>query len=295
MPMALRACVLGFILLAAGGCKLVEPQSAGKSPLSPLSVSPDTITLEVFSAPGTHDDPEFAELWKLVDEQPLPAELRRGLAANGMRAGLVGPDIPGVLAAALKVSDRRIEDDERQSVPMDPDDGVTLRVLHARSGRRLELAIPHVRDEISLLESLDGQTQGKTYRQAECRLALRAYAEKDGSVRLALTPELHHGEFKSRVRGNSGDGMYVWTQEREKRILDNLKLEPTLAAGQMLVVTCRPDQPSTAGYHFFTDASGDKPVPMLWVFRVARAAHDRAFVDGTPDDEMAPVSNDQEE
>ena len=293
MPVAMRACVLSFALVAAGGCRLVEPPSAGKSPLAPITVSPETITLEVFSAPALRDDPQFAELWELVDEQPLPAELRRRLAANGMRAGLVGPNVPGALAAVLKVTDRRIEDEQRQLVPMDPEGGVTLRVLHARAGKRIELAIPRVREEMSLLEAIDGRVGGGTYRKAECRMALRAFPETDGRVRLELTPEVHYGEFKSRTRGS--DGVFIRTQQRDKKIFEELKLEPALAAGQMLLITCRPDRSGTVGWHFFTDATADKPVAMLWVLRVARAAPDRAFYDGPPKDEPGPVSNDQED
>jgi hypothetical protein len=203
MPVAMRAVLLSFAMLAASGCRIVEPQSVGKSPLAPLSVSPDTTTLEVFSAPASHDDPEFADLWELVDEQPLPAELRRQLAANGMRAGLVGPNVPGPLATVLNVTDRRVEDEERQLVSMDPEGGVVLRVLHAHAGKRLELVIPQVREGLSLLEAVDGQIHGKTYNQAECKMALRAFPESDGRVRLQLTPELHHGQIKSRAKRKS--------------------------------------------------------------------------------------------
>jgi hypothetical protein len=293
MPVAMRALLLSFAVLAASGCRLVEPQAAGKSLLAPLSVSPDTTTLEVFSAPAPHTDPEFADLWELVDEEPLPAELRRQLAANGMRAGLVGPGVPGPLAAVLKVTDRRVDEEERQLVSMDPEGGVILRVLQAPAGKRLELAIPQVRERLTLLEAIDGKIHGRTYSQAECRIALRAFPEPDGRVRLQLTPELHYGQVKSRVRGS--DGVLMWTQEREKKIFSELMLEPALAPGQMLLVTRRPDQSSTAGWHFFTSTRGDKPQAMLWVFRVACAAPDRAFYEGPPHDERGAVSNDQQE
>jgi hypothetical protein len=246
----------------------------------------------VFSAPAPHDDAQLDDLWKFVDEQPLSADLRTRLAANGMRAGLVGPNIPDSLAAALKVTDRRVSEDERQLVSLNPDGGVTLRVVHAQQGKRTELVIPHVREEMSLLEFDGGQARGKTYRQAECRLALRAFNERGGRVQLELTPEVHYGEFKSRVRGS--DGMWLFTQERAKRVFHELKLEPALAAGQMFVITSRPDRSGSAGHHFFTDTSGDKPVTVLWVIRVSRAAPDRVFDDGAAKHDAVEVSSDQE-
>jgi hypothetical protein len=288
----MRAWVLWFALVVAAGCKAVEPQSAAKSPLEPLAISPETISLEIFSAPAPTTDPRFAELWKLVDEQPLGAEARRELAANGVRAGLVGPNVPGELAAALKVTDRRVEDSQRQLVSMDPD-GVVLRVLHVPAGKRSELVIPRVREEMSLLEAVDGRAHGKTYRQAECRMALCAFAEHDGRVRLELTPEVHHGEFKSRVRGS--DGRFLWTQEREKKVFDKLKIESLLAPGQMLLLTSRPEPKGGLGGHFFSEPDGDRPRPVLWVFRAASAAPDGAFYDGPTARGERRVANDQQE
>jgi hypothetical protein len=289
----MRACLLLSALLAAAGCRVAQPHSAARSPLVPISASPEAITLEVFSAPAPHDDAQFDEFWKFVDEQPLPADLRMRLAANGMRAGLVGPNIPDSLVQALKVTDRRVAEDQRQLVSLDPDGGVTLRIVHAQVGKRTELVIPHVREEMSLLECDAGLARGKTYHKAECRLALRAFHETGGRVQLELTPEVHYGEFKSRVRGS--DGMWLWTQERAKRVFHELKLEPALAAGQMFVITCRADRSGSAGHHFFTDTSGDKPVVMLWVFRVSRAAPDAAFDDGPPPTDVRAIASDQEE
>jgi hypothetical protein len=72
-------------------------------------------------------------------------------------------------------------------------------------------------------------------------------------------------------------------------------MEPKLAPGQMLLVTSVPNRPGSAGYHFFTDTSGDKPVPRLWVVRAARAAADSAFYEPPVEDGLSAVSNDIED
>jgi hypothetical protein len=293
MRVAMRAILLGFTLLEFGGCRVVEPNSASKSPLAPLSVSPDTISLEVFSAPVPQGEEQMAQLWKLVDEQSLPAVLRRHLADNGFRAGIVGPNVPAELAEILKVTDRPVDESKQHSMSLNPEAGVNLRVLHLKSGKRTELALPNIRDELTLLEMAAGEVRGQTYRKAECRLGLKAFPQTDGRVRLEVTPELHHGEFKNRVRG--GDGMMMFTQERPKRIFGDLKIEPQLAAGQMFLMASRPDRSASPGYHFFTDTSGDKAVPTLWVVRTARATPDTAFYDGPQQDDLTSLTNDAEE
>jgi hypothetical protein len=89
--------------------------------------------------------------------------------------------------------------------------------------------------------------------------------------------------------------MMMFTQERPKRVFDELQMEPKLAPGQMLLITGRADRSASAGYHFFHDTSGDKPVPMLWVVRAARAAHDAAFYEAPVEGDLSAVSNDIEQ
>ncbi len=280
-------------MVAGGGCAVVEPHSVAKSPLVPLAVSPEAIALEVFSAVAPQGSEQLDELWQLVDEQPLDPELRKRLAENGFRAGVLGPNVPAALASLLKVTDRPIAEENKGKVALDSENEVNLRVLYAKSGKRNELVIPHAHEEMAILEYANGQVHGKTYRKAECRLELRAFPEPDGRVRVELTPELHYGDFQNRVRGS--DGMMRWTQERPKRVFHELKLSPLLAPGQMLVVASRPDRPASAGYHFFVDTRGDKPVPKVWVIRAARDTPDRAFYDGPQEDDLGAVSNDFEE
>jgi hypothetical protein len=292
MSLALRA-ILMFAVVATYGCRLVEPGAASKSILTPLSVAPDAISLEVFTAPIPEGEPRLEELWKLVDEQPLPADVRRRLNDNGFRAGLVGPNVPTALSDILKVTEQPAVASDQHAVSLNPDGGVNLRVLHMKSGKRSELTIGSSHDTLALLESIDSQVGGKTYRKAECRFGLRAFHENDGRVRLELIPELHHGEFQNRTRGN--DAVMMFTQERPKRVFHELQMEPKLAPGQMLLVTSMPSRLGSAGYHFFTDTSGDKPVPRLWVVRAARAAADSAFYEPPVEDGLSAVSNDIED
>jgi hypothetical protein len=289
MQLAMRALVLLLVVLGMAGCKLVEPSPKGRSPLLPVSASPDAITLEVFSAPAPLGDPQLATLWSQVDEQPLPADLRRKLAQNGLRAGIVGPSLPDALADLLKVTDQRIAADKRDIVPMETEPGVILRVMQPRVGKRHEQVVSHTYDQIALLRNVDGQVEGKTYYKADGRFALRVFAEPDSRVRLELTPELHHGEFKNRFA--SSEAMLIMKQERQKQVFEDLKLSATMAPGQMFVVTCLSDMPSSIGHYFFTQLDGDKAVQKLYVIRVAQARPDRSFWEG-PKADAGELSSD---
>ena len=292
MSIILRASIVGCVLLAAVGCRLVEPTPKGKSPLVPLVGAPDTVTLEIFSAPVPLGDPRIAALWTQVDEQQLPAELRQKLARNGLMAGIAGPRVPAPLAEILKLTDERISAEDRTIVPLDSDSDVTLNVLQPPPGKRHEQVLSSVYEQMVLLQNIDGQVRGRTYNKAEGRMAMRVMPESDGRVRLDLIPELHHGEFKNRFSGS--EAVLVMKQERPKEVFDELRLTPSLAAGQMLVVTCLPDRPGSIGHYFFGVPGSEKPMQKLYVIRVSQAGPDRAFWDG-PKQGSGELSSDSRE
>ncbi len=276
MHVAVRLTALVALLLSAG-CKLVEQQSKNRSPLVPLAAAPDVVTLEIFSAPAALDDPNLNALWPHVNEQPIPPELRKKLAQNGLRMGVIGGNVPDALAALLKVTGTPISAEERTLVPMETEPGVVLRMLQPRPGKRHELVVSSVHPRIALLQSVGGMVEGKTYEQAEGRMVLRVFPEEAGRARLELTPELQHGELRTQTTGS--DGMFIWKPEREKQVFAELKVENTLAPGEMLVMTCLPERASSVGYHFFMQPKAEKPTLRLWVIRLAQAGPDRAFAD----------------
>ena len=199
-------------LLAAAGCRAIAPVADENSLLKPLAAAPDSVTLELFSAPTTPGDPRIAQLWAEADEQWLTPELRQRLAQNGLQAGIVGPRVPPALAELLKVTDERIEADDRTLVSLDADGDVTMTMLQPMLGKRHEQIVSQVYDELHLLQIFKGELQGHTYRKAEGRLAMYVYTEADGRVRVELVPEVQHGEFQNRISGS--DAMLVMKQER---------------------------------------------------------------------------------
>ncbi len=274
MSLSLRALMLFVLVLGTTGCRLVDAPK-GRSPLLPVTASADAVTLEIFSAPTALGNPQLTAMWAQVDEQPLPAELRRKLAQNGLRAGVVGPGLPDALVDLLKVTDERVASEKRDTVPLETEAGVVLRVMQPRLGKRHEQVVSQTYDELSLLRSVDGHVEGRTYYKADARFEMRVFVEDDSRVRLELMPELHHGEFKNRFA--SSEAMLIMKQERQRQIFEDLKLTATLAPGQMFVITCLPNMPGSIGHYFFTQLNGDKPVQKLYVIRVAQASPDRAF------------------
>ncbi len=270
MHPAVRCFALFAALVAQVGCKVVERQPKGRSPLLPLSGSGEMVTLEVFAAPTPLGDPRIETLWSEVDEQSLSPELRRKLSQNGLRAGLVGPHLPTALAELLNVTGEQLSAEEKSLVPMESEPTTTLRVLQFLPGKRHDQVITPLLEQISLLRYSDGQPVGKTYQKAEGRLVLHVFQEPDARVRIDVQFELHHGEVKAHVTGS--DGMFIWKPERGKQVFDDLNTSVKLGPGQMFLVTCASDRPGSIGHHFFAQNDGEKPMQKLWVFRALRQA-----------------------
>jgi len=288
MQLGLRVATLTLLLLAAQGCKLVDAQPKGNSPLLPLVASPESMTLEAFTTHVPMSDPRLTALWQEVDEQQLPADLRAKLAQNGLRAGIVGPVMPDALADLLKLTDKAISPEERAQVAMETEEGTSLLVMHPRAGDRRELVTSEVHARMPLLQVADGQVSGKTLLQAQARLVLRVSPETDSCLKLELAPEIHHGDFRNHFTGN--DSMMVIKQERQKKPFPDLNLTTKLAAGQMLVLTCMADHPGSLGHYMFAQTIEEKTVQKVYVFRASQAGPDRSFWESN--EPRSPIASD---
>ena len=278
------------VAIAAPGCRLMEPQSSGKSPLLPLTAMSETVKLEVFFARFPAGDTALnSALWNEIDEQAFPPERRRELAENGLRAGLIGSHVPVEMARLLTLTDAPQKPAEEQTVNLEQEPAVTMRLLAVRPNRRSEVIASQIYDELSLLTREDDRIVGRTYSKAEGRFALRASVQADGRVQIELLPELHYGEQQQ--RWNAVDGVIRLEAARPKRVFEQLKLKAPIAPGQMLVVTCQPDRPGSLGYQFFTEPKADSLLQKILIIRLAQAGSDPSFEVKTTAPADSPLSD----
>ncbi len=261
------------LLAAAGGCARftnleTEPPGLPAPRMSHGAVMLEMAVVPVPGAAARGNDP-VPEIWKNVDELCLPAELRRLLAENGCRAGVIGGAMPTELRALLD----RPADPENQLLPPQ------ARQIPCRDGRRQELAIAPVERELVLLTRIDDKVRGQTFSNGQGLLALRASPVKAGGVKLDLTAELdqggleiHHGQAKQRYAGR--EGAFMLESTRPRVTLEALRLEAELAAGQMLLFTGNPEAVGL-GRHLFANA--DTGERRLLLLRLTHTQHDGLF------------------
>jgi hypothetical protein len=208
----------------------------------------------------------------------------------------MGARVPDALASLLKVTDQRISAEDRTKVPLDGKPSVVMRLMQPSPGKRQELVLTPPRDSLHLLRNRGGEAVGKTYHKAEGRLAMHVTPQADGAVRMELVPELHYGDPKTQT--TPSDGMFIWTTEREKEVFTELKLDCTLSAGEMLLVTSLDGRPGSIGHHLFVHADGETTNRTLWAIRIAQAGGDSVFAewqgsqgDESPDAAVQPADS----
>jgi len=283
-PPGLILLVLPILSVLAGCTSPLGPK--GVSPLRPAQMSLDSVALEIVSVRIPPGDGELgSRVWDEVDEQVLPPELRQRLAKSGFRAGLIGGQVPAVLAKLLELSDRPAaagEPGQVAAADVQPVPRLAHRHLQTRAGQRNEIIASGIHERLPVLLCESGELRGQTYEQAQGILALVADPQPGGQVRLELTPELHHGQSRQQWVGNQA----AWRLEagRPKRVFDDLRVSALLSPGWMLLVGARSDSAGSLGHSFFLEGTDRDahPEQKLILVRLCQTQHDDVVVGGGP-------------
>jgi hypothetical protein len=287
MRHAIPFCALATIALVAG-CRLFDEPAdgGGHSLLRPASPSPDSVAMVIIWARFAVGDPELnREAWQEIDETQIPLAVRRELAANGFRAGVVGPTVPDAIARALRLSDEPPaaqpadgQSDQQNETQVDPSAEPTVRrrLLQLRRGRRAEIQASDVCDTLPLLISEGRELGGRTFYNAQAIYALQVDPQPDQTVRVELTPELHHGQPHIRWT-SSDDGILRQAPLREREVFERMRLDVKLAPGEMLLLMSLPDAGSRLGECFHTVDAAEGREQKLVLVRLAEVPPGDAF------------------
>lgn len=272
--------VLTAAIAVGGGCALLTLDEPPAEPvrLPPARMSADSVVLEfMFVRMPVSESAAYEEIWSAADEQGLEADLRRQLADNGLRCGVLGQDLPAVLRERLAEPANslveRSEDIDTSDVEVDR----TARRKQCRAGRRAKIVVSKTHESLSVLTSEGGVVRGRLVEKAQCLFALKPYPQGDGRVKLDMTPEVEHGDVKQQWVG--GNGTMMHRMGKERIVLDTLRIVTTLAPGQSLMLSATGDARGL-GDHFFVETAGGTVERTLLLVRVAQTQHDDLFAPG---------------
>ena len=245
LPGRIASVIVAALILS--GCA-GTPTVKGRSPLQPSQMSADSVAMEIVFVRFPLNDPDAnGKLWDQVDEQYFPAELRQRLAKNGLRAGLIGDQVPAELAKLLESKDKSPPGGQVQlasAAELEASVHPMARHLQMRAGHRNEIVASGIYDNMPVLASESGELGGQSYLQAQCILAAKAFPQADGRVRLELVPELHHDQPRRRFVGEQA--MMRLDTARPKRTFDDLTIPAMLAPGTMMILAVCPIAPAAS-------------------------------------------------
>jgi hypothetical protein len=270
----------------AGGCRLFDQTESTHeySPLRPARQSPDSVTLEIIWARFPMNDPQLTDaMWQEIDETQLPTAVRRELANNGFRVGVVGGTLPDAIAELLspkapppaaQATPEAGADETQNQLLAEPT--VHRRILQLRRGHRAEIQASEVYPSLPLLVHQDRELGGRTYQDAQAIFALRVDPQPDQTAIVELTPELHCGTPRLRWTSED-DGILRQAPLRDREIFSALRVKTPLAPGEMLVMTCLPDSGSRLGYYFHTVDAAEGRQQKLILIRLAQVPTSQTF------------------
>ena len=278
--------IAAALVAAVAGCAQWDKQPEQPSQLPPARMSPDAVVLELaFVRLPVSDRASYEAIWSQVDEQHFAPELRKELAANGLRVGILGQQLPTELRTALDAAAGQLQERAEDIDTNDTETSLKQRRIQCRTGKRAKIVVSRTRPAMSFLTLDEGRVHGNVLENAQCLLALKPYAQGDGRVRLDITPEVEHGEFRTGYVGGQ-QGSLMLRQGRERVILERLRSVATLSAGQVLVVSNTSDLKGV-GEQFFSETAGGRAERTLVLLRVAQTQWNDLFV---PEQFSAPLA-----
>ena len=286
------------MLVLLSGCarwNTPDPKPVVSFPKSRMAA--DAVSLEIGVAQLESDQAEtFEEFWGLLDSQKLPLELRQLLDQNGLRAAVMASHSPSSLhqlvdpqpvdPAIMTKLEKQL--DEKGLLPKKQRMVIHDRISN-REGQAHPVATSPVHPSISwVIRNGDLQTVGLG-ESVRGVITITTFPNGDGSVRLIIRPQIHHGQSRQRV--GVGSGAFLMHASQTVNSLDELKFEVTLRSGESLVVAPTKDI-ADLGQLFFgvpdqgvvetpDNAKSKRPVPThrLLLARLVQTQLDDLFSD----------------
>ncbi len=270
------------MLLTGAGVMLNEEQH---SPLTPPTMTADSVALEICTVRGAVDDEELnVALWQDVDEQHLPADLRKRLASNGLRAGRVAGRVPPAIQKLLDSHRPQILEGGLTLTSIDQAPVFESERRHSRAGRTGEIIVSERADRWSVLyRDARGSLTGGNLLHPQGLFRVTTHPRGDGQVTLDLVPEIQHGD--ARMQPSAAAGVLTFLPGRPSKAYGELKIESLLAGGDVLVLGKLPNSPGTLGHHFFTSGAQGEQQKLILI-RLAQTQYDDLF--RAPPTEAAP-------
>lgn len=280
------ASLLLAVAVCVTGCakwRSVEQHTPLQSLKIPTSrMSPDAVSLEVAVAQLDEEQNELIEkFWALLDQQKIPFEHRKVLDANGFRAAVVPAHVPGALRELLKpreIDPESLNSFQKQMYDKDLLKPVERLIVHDkvqnRDAESQELPVSSVHPEMNWLISTPRGKSAGAGKSVRGVFSIKTFPNGDGSVRVKLLPQIHHGEPRTQI--GVFDKSFLFQSQQSIVDLADLATEIELLPGETLVVGATSDV-DDLGKLFFGTPGSDQKHQRLVLIRLVQTQWDDLF------------------
>ena len=240
---AILLAILSILISQGIGCAKIEPPVQKTSLTFPQSrIAVDAVGLDIGVAQLDSSQSEtFETFWGLLDQQELPLERRKVMDKNGLRVAIMSSHVPPQLNQLIdpqEIDPDLLNKFEKQlfakGLLRPKQRMLSHERISNREGQAHKVTASEVHQEVSwVIQTGDQQTagSGKLVRGV---ISVTTYPQGDGSVRLVVRPEIHHGHSRPRI--GAGQGSFLVESSQFITPLDELKFELVLRSGESLVI-----------------------------------------------------------
>lgn len=261
-----------WVATTVTGCSVWTTQESFSSvPVLPRpQMSRDSVGLEIATVTLDHSDGrEFAAILGELDEQVMPADTRRHLAANGLRAGSFDTQLPDPIRLLLMEAGYRREHPTAETYFGGQEQ---QRFIQCRANKRYTVPVWQAVEALKV-RHFDGDTTLETrYENPLCRMAVRCTASSDQHAVVELVPEIEHGQLKQAFV-SEGSSFHLEAR-RDHDVFADLIMEIQLRPGETAMVTCN-DAEQSFGQSFFRN--GEMTKQRILLVRLAQTQLDDMF------------------
>ncbi|MBA64124.1 MAG: hypothetical protein CMJ76_17340 [Planctomycetaceae bacterium] len=250
-------------------------EAVEESPLSAPRLANDSVVIEIsFIRIPTDNEHQMALVWDDIDETHLSTKLRKKLGENGIRCGKLPSSVPASFEQLLG-GDKNLTDPTAQAGNLNLNLGLRNRRLQCNAGSENHVVLSDsVIENLVVIHSEDKYTTAEKFPQAQCQFEFRTYPQSNGSVRLEVVPQIHHGAAKSQFKGH--EGAWLLKTQRNVQEYTDLLIDTNLLPGESLLLSCS-ELAHGLGGHFFSDNDDQTEVQHMLRMRVLHTQYDDLF------------------
>jgi len=230
------------ITLGIGCAKIEQPVQSTSLTFPKTRIAVDAVGLDIGVAQLDSSQSEtFETFWGLLDQQELPLERRKILDQNGLRVAVMSSQAQPQLNQLIdpkEANPDQLNEFEKQLFAkglMRPQPRLLSHErISNREGQAHKIETSEVHQEVSwIIQTGDQQTAGFG-KLVRGMISVTTYPQGDGSVRLIVRPEIHHGQTRPRI--GAGHGSFLVESTQFITPVDELKFELELRSGESVVI-----------------------------------------------------------